>query len=181
MHTGTFASTGSVPTLWRPPMLPLRAVLAGSLLFVTTAAAQTSPLSTANQPDTTVAAPKDPALARLIGIIPGAGHMYAGEVGRGFLYLGGTLGIFVTGGVIVLSAAFSDQNNQDAAATAGWATLIATGGLWGWSIVDAGRAARRTNAKAARRTSLILEPTAIPVANGGDRAAVRLGVRISAW
>ena len=123
-------------------MLPLRAALAGSLVFVTTAAAQPSSLSVAKPPDTVVAAPKDPAVARLLGIVPGAGHMYAGEVGIGFLYLGGTLGVFVVGGIFTLSAAFSDQSHSRAAAV-GWATIIATGGLWTWSIVDAGRAARR--------------------------------------
>lgn len=162
-------------------MLPLRVVLAGSLLLVTSAAAQPSSSSAVTETDTTVAAAKDPAVARLLGIIPGAGHMYAGEVGIGFLYLGGTVGIFVVGGIFTVSAAFSDQNNQRAAATAGWATVIATGALWTWSIVDAGRAARRTNAKRAARTSLILEPTRMPVANGGDRTAVRLGLQISTW
>lgn len=59
-------------------------------------------------------------------------------------------------------------------------TLIAAGGLWVWSIVDAGRAARRTNAKRAARASLVLEPTrTTPL--GEDRNAVRLGVRISTW
>ena len=162
-------------------MLPLRAALAGSLLLVTTAAAQHSPLSLAHQADTVIKGPKDPAVARLIGIIPGAGHMYAGEVGTGFLYFSGTLGIVAAGGYITVSLAFSDQNNHREAAWVGWGTIIAASGLWVWSIVDAGRAARRTNAKLARRTSLILEPAAIPVANGGDRAAVRLGVKISTW
>jgi hypothetical protein len=158
-------------------MLPLRTVLAGSLLFVATAAAQRSPYSTVTQTDTTVVALKDPAVARLLGIIPGAGHMYAGEVGRGFLYLGGTLGIFVTGGFLTLSMAFTDQNNQPEVAMVGWGTIIATSGLWVWSIVDAGRAARRTNVKRAAPVSLILEPTRIPV-EIGDRTGVRLGLQI---
>ena len=162
-------------------MLPPRIVLAGSLLLVTSAAAQPSSSSAVTETDTTVAAAKDPAVARLLGIIPGAGHMYAGEVGRGFLYFSGTLGIFVSGGYLTLSMAFSDQNHQPEVAWVGWGTIIATGGLWVWSIIDAGRAARRTNAKRARSTSLLLEPTRIPVANGGDRAAVRLGVQIGTW
>ena len=70
-------------------MLPLRAVLAGSVLFVTTAAAQVSPLSAATQADTTASALKSPTAARLIGIIPGAGHMYAGEVEHGLFYMTG--------------------------------------------------------------------------------------------
>jgi hypothetical protein len=53
--------------------------------------------------------------------------------------------------------------------------------LAGSLIVDAGRAARRTNARRAARTSLILEPTRLPDALGDDRTAVRLGVRISTW
>jgi hypothetical protein len=59
-------------------------------------------------------------------------------------------------------------------------SLIAAGGLWAWSIIDAGRAARRTNAKRAR-TSLIVEPTRRSTALGDDRNAVRLGVRIATW
>jgi hypothetical protein len=166
-------------------MLPLRAVLAGSVLFATTAAAQVSSPSAATQADTTVPAVKSPTTARLIGIIPGAGHMYAGEVGRGFLYLGGTVGVVF----VAALAGFTDclentswfaQSDCDggAAATVG---LIAAGGLWVWSIVDAGRAARRTNAKRAARASLIIEPARTPATLGGDRTAVRLGLRISTW
>ena len=162
-------------------MLPLRAMLVGSLLLVPSAPAQSSSSSAMGQTDAIVVALKDPAVARLLGIIPGAGHMYAGEVGRGLLYFAGTLGIFATGGYITMSLAFTDQNTHRAAAIAGWSTIIATGGLWVWSIVDAGRAARRTNAKLARRTSLLFEPTRVPMANGGDRAAVRLGVRLGPW
>ena len=164
-------------------MLPLRAVLAGSVLLVTTAAAQPSSLSTATQ-DTTVPALKDPTTARLIGIIPGAGHMYAGEVGRGFLYLGGTLGLFVAAGLASVSHCIEyslfgvdppdcDRSPEEVLA------LIAAGGLWVWSIFDAGRAARRTNAKRAARVSPVIEPT--PAALGDDGTTVRLGVRISTW
>jgi hypothetical protein len=63
-----------------------------------------------------------------------------------------TLAIFTAGGFLTLNMAFPDQHNQPEVAWVGWGTVIATGGLWVWSIVDAGRAARRTNAKLARRT-----------------------------
>ena len=164
-------------------MITFRAVLAGSLLLVTTAAAQPSALSTAAQADTTISALKSPGLARLIGIIPGAGHMYAGEVGPGFLYLGGTLSLLLAGALsgasecLVEVFSFETECGQTAPETV---TLIAAGGLWVWSIVDAGRAARRTNAKRAR-ASLILEPARLPDAHGADRTAVRLGARISTW
>jgi TM2 domain-containing membrane protein YozV len=166
-------------------MLPLRAVLVGSLLFVTTAAAQVSSPAAATQADTTVVALKSPTTARVIGIIPGAGHMYAGEVGRGFLYLGGTVGLVFVAALAGVThclddAIWSDQSDCDGG-TAATVGFIAAGGLWVWSIVDAGRAARRANAKRVARASLIIEPTRTPVAPGGDRTAVRLGLRISTW
>ena len=170
-------------------MLPLRAVLAGSLLFVTTAAAQVSPLSTATQADTTVFALKSSTSARLIGIVPGAGHMYAGEVGRGFLYLGGTLGILVAGALVAATDCaedtfgnlFSSEQPDCGLSPVATASFIAAGGLWVWSIFDAGRAARRTNAKRAASVALVIEPTRIPVALGDDRTAVRLGVQLATW
>jgi TM2 domain-containing membrane protein YozV len=152
-------------------MLSYRAVITGSLLFVTTAAAQQSPPSA-----TTL---KDPAIARILGILPGAGHMYAGEVARGLLYFSGTTGILLVGGYISFGECFSDSIDRSDCQRAEAVTLIAAGGLWVWSIVDAGRAARRTNAKRAARTSFLLEPARIPVAPHSDRAAVRLGVRVS--
>jgi hypothetical protein len=160
-------------------MLSLRAGLAGSLLLVTTVSAQSSSVSTTTWPDTTAAGLKNPGIARLIGIVPGAGHMYAGEVGRGFLYLGGTLGILTVGSALWMNECFMTDQPGPCGETTGAVTLIATGGLWLWSIVDAGRAARRTNAKRIGSTSLILEPTRIPVTAGDDRTAVRLGLRIT--
>ena len=162
-------------------MLALRPVIAGSLLFATTVSAQASSVLPTAQPDTTVVDLKSPTTARLIGIIPGAGHMYAGEVGRGFLYLGGTLGILVAGSLLVTSECVDElfSTTDGCGNTTAAVTLIATGGLWVWSIVDAGRAARRTNAKRTASASLILEPTRIPVALGDDRTAVRLGLRIT--
>jgi hypothetical protein len=166
------------------PLMSLpRAVLAGSLLFVTTAAAQQVPVSTATQVDTTISAPKSPSTARVIGIIPGAGHMYAGEVGRGFLFLGGTLGLVFVAALFGVTDCLDDATffgQSDCGRSTGeTVSLIAAGGLWVWSIVDAGRAARRTNAKRAASASLILEPAHIPVARGGDHTGVRLGLRIT--
>jgi hypothetical protein len=161
------------------PLMSLpRAVLAGSLLFVTTAAAQQVPVSTATQVDTTISASKSPSTARVIGIIPGAGHMYAGEVGRGFLYLGGTLGLVLVAGYAHLSDCFMTDQPGCGGSPEVTVSLIAAGGLWIWSIADAGRAARRTNAKRAA-SSLILEPTRIAAAHGGDHTGVRLGLRIT--
>lgn len=164
-------------------MLPLRAVLAGSLLFATTAAAQPSSLATATQ-DTTVSVLKSPTAARLIGVImPGGGHMYAGEFDHGLLYAAAIPSLVVVGalahGIDCLAGGSFDQ--PCGRSTVLTVSLIAAGGLWAWSIFDAGRAARRTNAKRAASSSLIIQPTHIPAALGDDRTAVRLGVRIRTW
>jgi hypothetical protein len=165
-------------------MLPLRAVLAGSLLFVTTAAAQVPSLSTATRAETTVPARKSPTAARLIGIIPGVGHMYAGEFEHGLLYATAIPSLVLAGALVggldcLTDSWLSGQPcDQSPVLTL---SLIAAGGLWAWSIFDAGRAARRTNAKRAANVSLLIEPRRIPGAPGDDRAAVRLGVRISTW
>lgn len=116
---------------------------------------------------------KSPTTARVIGIVPGAGHMYAGEPGRGLVYMGGTLGILVIGGLATAAdclndAAFQNQCNSDR--TADLFTVAALG-LWGWSIYDAGRAADRTNAhRRLQQTSLIVTPRRWTSARGSARA-----------
>lgn len=166
-------------------MLPLRAALVGSVLFVTTAAAQVSSLPAATQADTTVPARKSPTTARLIGIIPGAGHMYAGEVEHGLFYMTGIPSLVLVGALVggldCLSDWFLSAQADCGTPAALTVSLIAAGGLWAWSIFDAGRAARRTNAKRAAGASLIIEPTRIPATPRDDRTAVRLGLRISTW
>jgi hypothetical protein len=106
---------------------------------------------------------RSPMAARVIGIVPGAGHMYAGETGRGLAYLGGIAGLVVIDAAALVAQCvagdgmYSDDgcgsSNVDDVFTA---AII---GLWGWSIYDAGRAAQRTNAKHGLRTSLVIAPT----------------------
>lgn len=145
----------------------LRVVLAGCLLFVTTAAAQ----------DTTVPEHKSPTTARLLGVVsPGLGHIYAGEVEHGLLYLTATPSLVVMGALVSGLECLAESWLSDCGpSTVLTVSLIGAGALWAWSIFDAGRAAERTNAKRARRTSLILESAR------DDPAAVRLGVRIGTW
>jgi hypothetical protein len=124
---------------------------------------------------------KSPAAARLIGIFPGAGHLYAGETGRGFAYMGGTLAIFLIGATMMVAECYAEvlgagerceSSNTDDIATA------AVLGLWGWSIYDAGRAAHRTKAKRRReRVALIVVP-ARPTP-GAPRGGSRLRVGLS--
>jgi hypothetical protein len=160
-------------------MLLLRAVLAGFLLFATTAAAQPSAASSATQADTTVAGLKSPTIARLLAIVPGAGHMYAGEMEHG-LIVATVIPSLVLAGALAgcLSVLFTPDQGHCERSTPVKVSLIAAGGLWAWSIFDAGRAARRTNAKRAASASFFIQPTRIPAAPGDDRIAVRLGVSI---
>src|SRR3982751_4883988 len=84
---GTFTPEHTMP---RAPLLVIALALVGAL--------------EARGQDTQPASPsreKSATAARIIGIIPGAGHMYAGEPGRGFAYMGGTLGILLVGSVAV--------------------------------------------------------------------------------
>ena len=115
---------------------------------------------------------KSPTAARIMGIIPGAGHMYAGETGRGFAYLGGVVGLVVVGGAVLVADCVGDlysSGSDDCSSSASEDVLaVAVVGLWAWSIYDAGRAAHRTNEKNGLRTSLIIAP---------DRArGVRVGL-----
>ena len=148
-------------------MLRLRVVLAGCLLFVTTAAAQ----------DTIVPEHKSPTVARLLGVVhPGLGHIYAGEVEHGILYATATPSLVLAGALVSRVECLAESWLSDCGrSTVLTVSLVGAGALWAWSIFDAGRAAQRTNAKRAGRTSLILEPAR------DDPAAVRLGLRISTW
>ena len=98
----------------------------------------------------TFAAPpmKDPTVARVLGIVPGLGHLYAGEPGRAGLVAGAFVGFTLLG----VSAAFGDclqaYTEPDCGSSVLVDVLIPTAmvGTVVFSIWDAGRAAHRTNA-----------------------------------
>ena len=120
---------------------------------------------------------KSPTTARIIGIIPGAGHMYAGETGRGWAYLGGVAGLALVGSALVATDCVVDVYSGSGSETCPSSTaenvlVVAFVGLWGWSIYDAGRAAHRMNEKHGLRTSLIIAP------RGGQ--GVRVGLSFAA-
>ena len=166
-------------------MFALRTLLAGSLLFVTTAGAQAPSGPTATPSDTTVSGLKSPTTARLLAIIPGVGHMYAGDK-EGAIAVPALMSGILMAGVLVSAISCLPEPDADPPSDCDRTrplkiSGIVAGGLWLYSIFDAGRAAQRTNAKKTGRTSLLLEPTRMPVANGGDGGAVRLGLQISTW
>ena len=130
---------------------------------------------------------KSPTLARVIGILPGAGHMYAGETGRGFAYLGGMVGVLLFSSMLVATdctAGAFVRESEDSCPSSPLimnAAATATLGIWGWSIYDAARAANQTNARRGLRVSMRLIPTmqgrSLRRATGaGALVAIRLGL-----
>ena len=147
----------------RPARAWRGAVLAAYLLATSAAAAQ---------PRHEV---KSSTTARLLGLVaPGAGHMYAGEVEHGILYMAGIPSVLLAGALADAPVCALETLGASECERSGlWtASLIVAGAAWAWSIFDAGRAAHRTNAKRAGRTSLLVEP------HGYERAGVRVGVRL---
>ena len=133
-------------------------------------------LPPAPQRVSTPAREKSPMLARVIGVVPGAGHVYAGEPDRGLVYFVATLGIAIVGGN-VSDAQCSEEPYSDeycSSTTLDILTAAAVAGVWGWSIVDAGRAARRTNARRLRVTGMLVERTSL----ADSRPVTRVGFRV---
>ena len=133
-----------------------------------------------------VGTPKSVTKARLIGIFPGAGHMYAGETMTGVAYLGGMFGVLLAGAFLMVGDCVGDlgeltppDNEGDCSSTdtIGNLTTVAFVGLWGWSIYDAGRAARRSNVRRGHAASAIIAPTLIPSTHGRDRPGARIALR----
>ena len=97
---------------------------------------------------------KSPTLARVIGVVPGLGHVYAGEPMRGLGWFGATLGVAAVGGSISdAQCQKRDEPYTDeycSSKTIDIITAVATAGVWVWSIVDAGWTAERTNLRRRR-------------------------------
>jgi hypothetical protein len=106
--------------------------------------------------------------------------MYAGEPGRGVAYLGGVLALLVASVAVTVQCPddYGLRSTECASSHAEDALPVAMLGLWGWSIYDAGRAARRTNAKRGLQASLILAPQRSRDAAGGVRG-VKLWLSIA--
>ena len=99
---------------------------------------------------------KDPKTAVAWGyLLPGAGHMYAGEGGKGFLLMAGSVGALAAGTVMTLNSGDEDAEvGYDYDFSKGetdWTPSYIGLGVytigWLYSVVDAGKAAQRTNRK----------------------------------
>ena len=138
----------------------------------------------AQEPAAPIAGAKSPTAARVIGIIPGAGHMYAGETGRGFAYMGGVVGAFALMSLALVAECYDDllgaEDNCGNSTTEDVATAVVLG-VWGWTIYDAGRAAHRTNEKRRFRMSLLAAPARVAVGSARrESRGLKLGLSLSA-
>lgn len=178
---------------------PRALVLAASLVASTlglpvTGAAQGSSDALATSPAVTIHR-KSPALAVALGIVPGAGHLYAGEARRGLTVVGAIAAVALTSAFIAVGDCDGDVSTSSSEESCENDNVLAAGGLvilgiWGWSIVDAGLAANRTNRRRARAatSSELAELARVPVtlglshrptASGESVRTLNLGVRFS--
>jgi hypothetical protein len=164
-----------------------------ALVSILIVAAWTSPLSaqdsTRAAPDSTLAPTtslyRDPRRALILGsLIPGAGHIYAGEYWRGILNYEGTVGTIGVGVMTFLvdkcmlsflSTTKCDSGPQWPHQVLG-VTLVGLG-FWGWisSARDAPHAAERANERHRRKTAQAKPIIAVP---GGSHGDWRAGVAI---
>lgn len=127
-------------------------------------------------------ADKNPVVARVIGIVPGAGHMYAGETRRGLAYMGGTVGVFLLGTTLFVTecvVSFGARCEEESITDD--VTVLATLGVWAWSIYDAGRAAHRTNARRRSRVSLMLTPARSISPHGASGRGLEIGLSLAVY
>ena len=126
-------------------------------------------------------APKSVTTARVLAIVPSAGHIYAGEAARGLAFLGGMAGVLAVGtlavaGDCVGTTAASECGENDAL---GAIVTVAFFGVWGYSIYDAGLAARRTNARGRfSDASPMLSPAMLPAHRARDVLGFKAGIRL---
>lgn len=122
---------------------------------------------------------KSPMAARVIGILPGAGHIYAGETTRGFAFMGGMLGVGVLGTLMFIGECIGAIGETCGSKSTENLVTAAIFGVWGWSIYDAGLAAHRTNARRRYRVSLIIGPVRSTAAHAPRGRTLKLGLAVA--
>ncbi len=140
--------------------------------------------------DTTprISAVSDPVLsvtkARALAIIPGAGHFYANESGRGKWVIGGMTGLMLFMSLVTIGDCLADtfegsgDRCENPSSTKADVAAYSFIGVWAWSIYDAGHAARRTNARRSA-ASLHVGLRHYATASGRQTRAVRVGMRLA--
>lgn len=148
--------------------------LAALLLLAAPLGAQEMPRPFAPQQARVADGPKNPTTARVLGIVPGLGHLYAGEPGRGAIVAGTFVGLLAVGTLAVVgdcAAAWTEPECGSSAVT-DVVIPVALIGTIGFSIWDAGRAAHRTNVRRGTPVRLTL---GMPADGAGYRVGMRVG------
>ena len=129
---------------------------------------------------------KDPHRALVLGsLIPGAGHIYAGEYFKGFIAYEGTVGTIGVGAMVFLAdkCMLSFLSTTKCESGPAWShqllgvAMVGTG-IWGWisSARDAPRAAERANARHAAQ-SRTLTPIIDPFSESTNGPRIGLSLR----
>lgn len=136
--------------------------------------AQEVPRPFALQPGRGAEGPKNPTTARVLGIVPGLGHLYAGEPGRGALVAGTFVGLVVIGTAAVVGDCTAAWTEPDCGSSVVADVLVPVAliGTIGYSVWDAGRAAHRTNSRRGTPVRLTL---GMPAPGAGYRVGMRVG------
>jgi hypothetical protein len=122
-------------------------------------------------------------------LVPGAGHLYTGETGKGLALLGIGVGGFAFGAYMwqrnvvddlvecpTFDCAVTSTSNNSAWAYAG---MLAYLGTWVYGVADAGSSAHRMNERNARSKQLVLFGTAVEPVAGPTQEGFALGLRVS--
>jgi len=113
---------------------------------------------------------KDPGTATLVSIfVIGGGQIYAGEVGKGLLMLGGATGAFIAGAVA------SSCDVDDCDSTPLVLGTVALLGTYVYSIIDAGPSARRMN----KKNGYPVSGSVHPVIRSGLAGTSQLGLSVA--
>jgi hypothetical protein len=145
------------------------------LLAFPLGAQETEPSPADSTTSSTVSLYRDPHRARVLGsLIPGAGHIYAGEYVRGFLTYEATVGAIGMGTIVFIldKCTFTFLSATPCKSGPAWPHQVAgvalVGlGVWTWvsSARDASRAAERANDRhqmRSRTVTPIIEPFSGP-------------------
>ena len=121
---------------------------------------------------------RSPATARILGtLIPGGGHVYAGEYAKGVRYYYGTVSGIGGGALTYAVSGFAPTRARQLPLQVTGVLMVGVGiGVWVHSSLDAPRAAARANAKHNRSP-----PRLSPVLRSDQSATQRvdLGMSIS--
>lgn len=118
---------------------------------------------------------KDPGTATIISIIViGGGQIYAGDIKRGLMMLGGAYGAIIVGVVASTSAGCDFDSCHDGSYVPLYVGALAATAIWVYGIIDAAPTARRINAKNGYKESDVS-----PLFDAGPDGRSRVGVRVA--